>query len=122
MRTLNAGRIKPEHQMSEAQWEVFTEGANRVARAVKRATGLRTVFHHHIGTWVETPEETAKFLSLTDPNVVGLCFDTGHYRFGGGGSVEGLRRHVDRVWHVPLQDPDPPGAEQTPRNRGNSLP
>src|SRR6266542_156994 len=96
MRTLNAGRIKPEHQMSEAQWHVFAEGANRVARAVKRATGLRTVFHHHIGTWVETPEETAKLLSLTDPEVVGLCFDTGHYRFGGGDPVAGLRQHADR--------------------------
>src|SRR2546423_1801994 len=50
VRTLNAGRIKPEHQMSESQWQVFAEGANRVARAVKRETGLRTVVHHHIGT------------------------------------------------------------------------
>src|SRR6266705_5798506 len=79
MRTRYAGRIQPEQGMSDAQWQVFTEGANRIARAVKRETGLRTVFHHHIGTWVETPEETARFLSMTDPEVIGLCFDTGHY-------------------------------------------
>ncbi len=71
VRTLNAGRLTPEMGMSEAQWQVFAEGANRVARAVKRETGLRTVFHHHIGTWIETPEETARLLAMTDPEVLG---------------------------------------------------
>jgi inosose dehydratase len=121
MRTKYAGRIKPEQGMSDAQWQSFTAGANQIARAVKRETGLRTVFHHHISTWVETPEETAKFLSLTDPDVIGLCFDTGHYRFGGGDPVQGLRRHADRVWHVHFKDHDPRVAEQSRRNDWDAL-
>jgi inosose dehydratase len=98
MRTLNAGRIGPEHSMSDAQWQVFADGAN-----------------HHLGTWVETPEETAKLLSLTDPDVLGLCFDTGHYRFGGGDPVAGLRRHAGRIWHVHFKDHDPNVAAQSRR-------
>jgi inosose dehydratase len=113
VRTLNAGRIMPELGMTDAQWDVFAEGANRVARAVKRETGLRTVFHHHIGTWVETPEETARLLSMTDPEVLGLCFDTGHYRFGGGDPVAGLRRHADRIWHVHFKDHEPQVAARS---------
>jgi inosose dehydratase len=115
VRTLQAGRILPDHGMSEAQWRTFADGANRIARTVKRETGLRTVFHHHIGTWVETPEETARFLGMTDPEVLGLCFDTGHYSFGGGNPVEGVRRHADRIWHVHFKDHDPKVAARSRR-------
>ncbi len=115
MRTRYAGRITPEQAMKSAQWDVFVAGANRVARAVRRETGLRTVFHHHIGTWIETPEETAKLMSLTDPDVLGLCFDTGHYRFGGGDPLAGLQAHADRIWHVPFKDHDPNVAAQSRR-------
>ncbi len=121
MRTHHAGRIKPEQGMSEEQWQSFAAGANRIAQAVKRETGLRTVFHHHIGTWVETPEETSRFLSLTDPNLIGLCLDTGHYRFAGGDPVEGLRLHAGRIWHVHFKDHDPRIAEKSRRNEWNAI-
>lgn len=115
VRTLQAGRILPDHGMDDARWRTFADGANRIARAVKRETGLRTVFHHHIGTWVETPEETARFLSMTDPEVLGLCFDTGHYRFSGGDPIEGVKRHADRIWHVHFKDHDPNVASRARR-------
>jgi len=115
VRTREAGRIRPEHGMTEAQWTAFADGANRIARAVKKETGLRTVFHHHIGTWVETPDETERLLRSTDPDVLGLCFDTGHWRFGGGDPLVGIVRHYDRVWHVHFKDHQP---EVAARSRG----
>src|SRR5262249_24896749 len=60
MRTAFSGRIRPDQGMSDARWTTFAAGANRIARAAKKEAGLRTVFHHHIGTWVETPEETER--------------------------------------------------------------
>lgn len=121
VRTLNAGRIGPEHGLSAAQWQVFAAGANRVAQAVRDATGLRTVFHHHIGTWIETPEETAQLLELTDSTLLGLCFDTGHYRFGGGEPLAGLRQHAGRIWHVHFKDCDDAIVERSRREGWDAL-
>lgn len=112
-RTQNAGRIRPEMGLSPAEWKVAAQGANRIAGAVKKLTGLRTVIHHHCGGYVETPEEIDTLLRLTDSNLVGLCLDTGHSCFGGGDPLEVLRRHHDRVWLVHFKDCHPAIAQQS---------
>lgn len=115
-RTQNAGRITPDMSMSDAQWDVFTKGAERIARQVRDETGLRTVFHHHVATWIETPDETERFLDMTDPDLIGLVFDTGHWTFGGGDPVMGVQLHADRIWHVHFKDCDPEVARQADAN------
>jgi len=105
-RTLNAGRITSQMGLLDAEWRTFAEGANSIARAVKDATGLETVFHHHCAGYVETPDEIERFLQLTDPRAVGLVFDTGHYVFGSGDCdvAAGLNRFKHRIRYVHLKD------------------
>lgn len=103
----NAGRITPEMGLSEESWHIFAEGAEKIAKEVRRQYALQTVFHHHCGGSVETPQEVEKFLQLTDPSLVGLCLDTGHYAFGGGDPVEALKKHHSRIRHVHFRDYDP---------------
>ena len=116
-RTKNAGRIAPELGLSATEWETFTAGANKLAHAVKAETGLRTVFHHHCAGYVETPHEIAQFLQLTDPEVIGLVFDTGHYAYGshGGDVIQGLDRFKDRIWYIHLKDCDATVADRARR-------
>jgi len=78
-----------------------------VARKVREETGVRCVFHHHCAGFVETPSEVDRLLALTDPELVGLCFDTGHYTFSGGDAVEAARKYAQRIWHVHFKDHDP---------------
>jgi len=104
VRTLHAGRVTPALAMDDAQWDVFAAGASHVARQVRDETGLRTVFHPHIGTWVETPDETRRLMEITDPNLLGLCFDTGHWQFAGGDPVAGIREFPERIRHVHFKD------------------
>jgi inosose dehydratase len=102
-----AGRVTPDLSLSDDQWDVAAEGVERIARAVQDETGLRTVFHHHCAGFVETPQEIDALLERTDPELVGLCLDSGHATFGGGSPVDLLTRHRDRIWHVHFKDCDP---------------
>lgn len=108
-RAANAGRITADMGLSAAEWKIFANGAGKVARAVRDETGLRTVFHHHCAGYVERPEEIARFLELTDPGLIGLVFDTGHYAYGAGDFdvASALNRFRDRVWYVHFKDCHP---------------
>jgi inosose dehydratase len=113
MRTLYAGRLTKAQELTAEQMKIVVKGAQLIARRVHEETGLRTVLHHHVGTWIETPAETARFLEATDPKLVGLVFDTGHWTFAGGDAVEGIRKLYDRVWHVHFKDHEPEVARQS---------
>ncbi len=111
-RTLHAGRVSPAMGLPDADWETFARGAERIARTVRDETGLRTVFHHHCGGFVEAPAEIARLLEMTDPGLVGLVFDTGHFLYGSGSNdarvvVDFLDRFAARVWYVHFKDCDP---------------
>jgi len=116
VRTKHAGRVTPEMGLSEAEWQIAAEGAMKVAAAVKKEAGLRTAFHHHCAGFVETPAEIEKLLSLTDPKLLGLVFDCGHYAFGGGDPIEGLRKLGSRVWHFHFKDHEPSVHAQAKAN------
>lgn len=112
-RVQNAGRIRPHQGLNAEEWKIVCEFANHAAFKIQKQTGLRTVFHHHCGGYVETPEEIDTFLRLTDPALVGLCFDTGHYRFGGGDPLPFLRNNSARIWHVHFKDCCPKTAARS---------
>lgn len=107
VRTARAGRIRPQDGLDTAGMDAYAAEALHVARAVRDETGLRSAFHPHGGSFVETPDEIDAFLDRTDPELVWLCFDTGHVALGGGEPTACLRRWRDRVALVHLKDFDP---------------
>jgi inosose dehydratase len=120
VRTRHAGRITAEMGLMAADWETVARGAESVARAVHDETGLRTVFHPHCAGFVETPDEIDRLMDLTDPDLLGLVFDTGHYAYGSGINdpavvLEGLERFGDRVEHVHFKDCEPRVADRARR-------
>ena len=99
-----AGRIRSDQGLSDDQRRNFARGAELVAKAVLDETGLRTVFHHHCAGFVETPAETEELLDTTSPELLGLCFDTGHWAYAGGDPVNAVKRFGERMWHVHFKD------------------
>lgn len=112
-RTMNAGRVNSSMGLTCDEWKVFAAGTNLIAREVQSATGLRTVFHHHCAGYVETPEEIDTLLSSTNPFLLGLVLDMGHYMFGGGDPLDALKKFKGRIWHVHFKDCHPEVAEKS---------
>ena len=111
-RTQNAGRVTPSMGLDDAAWATYARGVEHVAKAVRDVAGLRCVFHHHCAGYVETPDEIAQLLDRTNPDLVGLVFDTGHYAFGAGNAtaevvLDGLKRFADRIGYVHFKDCEP---------------
>lgn len=108
VRTQRAGNIRPADGLSKDEWKTFAQGADEVAKAVFGETGLRTVFHHHCAGYIETPDEIARLLDMTNPERLGLVFDSGHYLHGTGREdadiVSALDRFADRIWYIHLKD------------------
>lgn len=106
-RERHAGRVTRDLELTPEQWRAAGQGANRIARTVRDELGLDTVFHHHAGTYVETPDEVARIMDITDPELVGLCLDTGHYYFGGGDPREALASYAGRIRYLHFKDVNP---------------
>ena len=99
-----SGRVNESSDgMSERQWDSAARILGRIAEACRKL-GLSAVFHHHAGTFVETPNELERLCESTEPGLLGLCLDTGHYFFGGGDPVDAVRMYGDRIRHLHLKD------------------
>jgi inosose dehydratase len=104
MRMAVSGRVDDIHEgMTDSQWDGAAQILSRIARDCGEL-GLSAVFHHHAGTFVETPKEVTRLCENTDPDLLGLCLDTGHYFFGGGDPVDAVRLYGARIKHLHLKD------------------
>jgi inosose dehydratase len=102
-----AGQIAPDivFGMEPAQWDVAARQVESFAQRLL-PLGLQTVFHHHAGTYVETPAELRALCDRTSAELVGICLDTGHYVYGGGDPRAALATYRDRIRYVHLKDID----------------
>jgi inosose dehydratase len=106
-RDLSDGRQLEPGELDSDQWGALVDGAGRLARVLRDETGMRFVFHPHAESHVETDEQIRRFLTDTDPELVGLCLDTGHVAYTHGDVARLLREHPDRIWYVHLKAVDP---------------
>jgi inosose dehydratase len=92
------------------QWPAFGAGVEALA-AFAAAQGITLVYHHHMGTVVETPGEIDLLMAHTGPHTR-LLFDTGHCYFGGGDPAAVAMRHMARVSHIHAKNVRPAVMKQ----------
>lgn len=88
--------------LGPGDWAEFGRRVTQVAEACF-AEGVRLVYHHHMGTVVQSAEDVDAFMAATGP-AAHLLLDTGHLTFAGADPVAVARRHRDRISHVHCKD------------------
>lgn len=94
-------------ELTAGQWRDLASGMERLGRAVREEYGLDIVVHPHADTHIDTEENVARFLDATDPALVSLCLDTGHYAYCGGDSVRLIETYGERIGYLHLKQVDP---------------
>lgn len=107
-RTIHGDKSKPlstRPKMTEAEWKRFTERLTKLAELLRK-DGFQLVYHHHMGTVVQTPEEIDRLMKETG-EAVHLLLDTGHATWGGADPTALARKYRKRISHVHCKDVRP---------------
>lgn len=96
--------------LSEAEWPGFARALTEIARHVA-GRGLVPVYHHHMGTVVQSGEDLERLLAQTGEELK-LLLDTGHAALAGMDPGAVAARHAARIRHLHLKNVRPPVARE----------
>lgn len=102
---IHGDRSKPLSQrpvMADEDWAEFGRRITQVAEQTL-AEGVRLVYHHHMGTIVESEADIDAFMAATG-EAVHLLLDTGHATWGGADPVKLAERYRTRISHFHAKD------------------
>jgi len=88
---------------TDLEWGKLTVGLNKLGELAQEK-GMNIVYHHHMGTGVQTTDEIKRLLDMTDENLVFLLYDTGHLYLSGEDLLYVLKQYFSRIKHVHLKD------------------
>jgi inosose dehydratase len=88
---------------TDAEWKTLCEGLNELGKIAEQY-GLKLVYHHHMGTGVQTLTEIDRLMENTNSNYVHLLYDTGHIYVSDGDYMTLLNKYIDRIKHVHFKD------------------
>jgi inosose dehydratase len=88
---------------SDSEWDRLCDGLNKLGKKAAQK-GMKLTYHHHMGTGVQTTEEIDRLMENTDPQLLGLLYDTGHLYFAGENHIAVLEKWKSRIGHVHLKD------------------
>lgn len=97
-------------KLADADWAKFGAGVEALAEFAA-GQGIALVYHHHMGTIVESEDEIDKLMANTGPHAK-LLLDTGHCLFGGGNPEAVAIKYMNRVGHIHAKNVRPDIARQ----------
>lgn len=101
-----AGHVSEADAMSVAEYAQFAQVLNRVGE-ITLAQGVRSCFHNHVGSVIETREEIDRLWELVNRDAVFMGPDTGHLAWAGVDVVEFFRDYADVIYTAHIKDINP---------------
>lgn len=95
-----------EPELTDEEWGRLVDNSNRIGAYVAERYGLKAAFHPHAQTPIEREDQIERYLDLTDPELVGMCLDTGHHAYCGGDVVQFMRDHHARIPYLHIKSVD----------------
>ncbi|GDY28410.1 TIM barrel protein [Gandjariella thermophila] len=101
------GGFTEEPILTAAQWAALGTAADELGRILLEEYDVRLCLHPHADSHVQTQAEIERFLDSTDARYANLCLDTGHVAYGGGDTLDLIRRYGERIDYVHIKQMDP---------------
>ncbi|MGR4851819.1 TIM barrel protein [Streptomyces sp. LARHCF252] len=101
------GAFTEPPELTTEQWAGFGRAADRLGRLLLEEYDVRLVVHPHADSHLQTQPEIERLLNESDGRYTNLCLDTGHVAYGGGDSIDLIRRFGERVGYVHIKQMDP---------------
>jgi inosose dehydratase len=94
--------LSKKPKLSEDEWHLLISRINEISKMMLDEN-MPLAYHHHMGTVIETEEETRRLIESTSDSVK-LLIDTGHMLFAGGNSIKLTEDFMERIIHVHCKD------------------
>ncbi|MFD2386416.1 myo-inosose-2 dehydratase [Enterococcus rivorum] len=105
---------------TDEEWHHLTTGLEKLG-TVAAEKGMTLVYHHHMGTGVQTTTEIERLMDNTDPSKVSLLYDTGHLVFSGEEPLTLYNQYKERIKHIHFKDIRENVAQEVTRQHDSFL-
>ena len=95
-------KLSSRPQMNDDEWKSFNDKLSDMGKYLEDQ-GMPLAYHHHMGTVIETEDDTIRLLENTNDSVK-LTLDTGHMLFAKGNSKKILENFSERLIHMHCKD------------------
>ena len=89
-------------KLSKEEWNKLTLRINEISKMMMDEN-MPLAYHHHMGTVIETEDETKRLMESTIDSVK-LLIDTGHMLFAQGNSINLAKEFSKKLIHVHCKD------------------
>lgn len=113
---MNTPVFDAKYVMNDGEWDKFAKGMNRLGD-IANSMGIKLVYHHHMGTVVQTAEEIDRMMDMTAPDKFALLYDTGHLAYCGQDYLAVLKKYAKRIAHVHLKDVRPEVVDKVKKQK-----